>query len=582
MSTFQHPVNSKLDIVNIHQYKQSKFANLLACIAVALAVSSCGGTGQDKGTATAESNAVSGLAIDGYLARALVFIDYDNNKTRDPWEPYAFTDDDGYFSFNQKTNANYCAANASESEKTFCLQTTRTLKDVIIRIDGGYDVMTGEPFYGQLSRRVTDGTPGLESPLIVSPITSLLAEARSESARNAVLAALDLQATDLDEDYLDAEGVGINHKLLNTALKLHKSVSLISQAIGENYSELGSQVGAMNDASATVYKHLARQLTSNNRNLDSLTADPTLIAQMIAAIELEVLDYYDQWEIPAPLQQTETLNAVSLADSASALSQLINTLLDAQISDNPDMVMGSIKLIEAMAIKSSGAAANSSALRSSVNFLLDNQNRTLLNELVASLAESNSDLVNVANLDLTDSALNSREGVRSASQLPPETNAFRNLAGQQMRVSDMDLGSAPNSLRDSEIEFYFHGDEGDTRGSFSACVKYIKDASVSGKLGDANTRGELVSGYWSLLGANRNNGASYSLLLTIKFLGTRYQAILKPAGSSTFNGAQMSGIRFDYGNELRTWYSQEGLEPIQYSPTTAADCAARLPSRIGL
>ena len=146
----------------------------------------------------------------------------------------------------------------------------------------------------------------------------------------------------------------------------------------------------------------------------------------------------------------------------------------------------------------------------------------------------------------------------------------------------MDLGSAPNQLRDSEIEFYFQGDEGEVHGSFAACVKYIKDANINGKLGDANTRGELVKGYWSLLGGNQNSGASYSLLLTIEFLGTRYQAILKPAGQARFNGEDMRGIRFDYGNELRTWYSHRGPEPIQYSPTSATDCANRLPSRIGI
>jgi hypothetical protein len=392
---------------------------------------------------------------------------------------------------------------------------------------------------------------------------------------------MELQESDLNEDYLDS-GVGINQNLLNKALKLHKTSALISQAVGESYSELGSQVGAMNDASASVYKHLALQLANGNRSFDDLATDAELVAQIIAGTELEVLDYYDQWEIPLPHHQGDAINPTSIAERAAGLSQLINTVINHN-SANQDAstVIGAIKLVEAMAIKA-GSSTDSSVLRDSVNFILDEQNRTLLNDLIASLAETNSDLVSVARLDLPNSGLNSSDAVRAVSQLPSGTTAFRNLAGRQLRVSDMDLGSAPHRLRDAEIEFYFQGNEADTHGSFAACVKYIKDANIDGKLGDANTRGELVKGYWSLLGASQNGGGSYSLLLTIKFLGTQYQAILKPAGEARFNGEDMRGIRFDYGNELRTWYTQSGLEPIQYSPTTAADCVNRLPSRIGI
>jgi hypothetical protein len=577
MSRAKRPAFPKLDI--IIRREPHHLVRLLACLSIALGLSSCGGTGQDQGKTATESHAVSGLAIDGYLARSLVFIDYDNNKTRDPWEPYAFTDDDGYFSFNQKTNTDYCASDASVSQQVFCLRTNRRLGDAVIRIDGGYDVMTGEPFYGQLSRRVTADTFTSNGIIIVSPITSLLTEMRSELTKSAILTAMGLHESDLDRDYLDSATTN-NRNLLGTSLKLHKTISLISQAVGESYRELGSQAGAMNDASATVYKHLALQLATGYRSFDNIAADPDSIAQIIAATELEVLDYYDHWEISPPYHQGNAMEPSSIAERAADLSLLINTLIDHH-GAHQDMssIIGSIKLIEAMVIK---ASSGSAALRDSVNFLLNEQNRALLNDLIASLAEANADLVAVAGLDLAASGLNSTDAVRAASQLPAGTTAFRHLPGRKLRVSDMDLGRAPNQLRDSEVEFYFQGNESDTQGAFTACVKYIKDASVDGKLGDANTRGELVKGYWSLLGASQNGGSSYSLLLTIEFLGTRYQAILKPAGTANFNGEDMHGIRFDYGNELRTWHTQNGLEPIQRSPTTAADCLSRLPSRIGL
>lgn len=579
------PLTKHLAFLNFDiQYdriKQRPMMKLLACLFAALVLSNCGGTGQDNGKAAPESQVFSGLAIDGYLARSLVFIDYDNNKTRDPWEPYAFTDDDGYFSFNRKTNTDYCAGNAPDNQQIFCLRTNRRLGETIIRIDGGYDVMTGEPFYGQMSRRIATNAFTSNKTIIISPITSLLTEVNSETTRNNILVAMGLRESDLDEDYLDP-APGIKHHVLGKAIQLHKTITLISHAVGESYNELGSQVGAMNDASAAVYKQLALQLANGHHSLDSITANTDLIAHIMAETELEVLDYYDRWEIPLPYQHRTAMEPSTIAERATDLSRLINVLMDHQVVNNDlSKLTGAIKLIEAMAIKA-GDTSSSTALRSSVNFILAEQNQTLLSDLLTVLAEANSDLVSVARLDLSTSGLDSPDSVLAAAQLPANTAAFRDLPGQQLRVADMDLGSPPNRLRDAEVEIYFHGKASDTHGSFTACVKYIKDANIDGKLGDANTRGERVKGYWSLLGANQNGGASYSLLLTIDFLGSSHQAILKPAGQATLNSEVMQSVRFDYGNELRTWYTQNGLEPARDLPSTANDCANRLPSRIGI
>jgi hypothetical protein len=58
-----------------------------------------------------------------------------------------------------------------------------------------------------------------------------------------------------------------------------------------------------------------------------------------------------------------------------------------------------------------------------------------------------------------------------------------------------------------------------------------------------HTRGELVKGYWSLLGANENNFKSYSLLLTIEFLGAKYSAVIKSTESIVVNGQTFKQYR---------------------------------------
>ncbi|HNG59383.1 MAG TPA: hypothetical protein PKZ52_06120, partial [Cellvibrionaceae bacterium] len=100
----------------------------LTVLALSLALlTNCGGTDQDRGSAAVNNSAGSettlkGLAIDGHLARAKVYIDSDNNGVRDAWEPFAFTDNEGYFSYNPNSQKNYCASNATAEESQYCLK----------------------------------------------------------------------------------------------------------------------------------------------------------------------------------------------------------------------------------------------------------------------------------------------------------------------------------------------------------------------------------------------------------------------------------------------------------------------------
>ncbi len=145
----------------------------------------------------------------------------------------------------------------------------------------------------------------------------------------------------------------------------------------------------------------------------------------------------------------------------------------------------------------------------------------------------------------------------------------------------MDSDNGPQDLDDAEIELYFSGDSGSISGAFTACVKYIEGATTE-SLGEGNTRGEIVDGFWSLLGADIETGESYSLLLTLTFLGTTYQAIMKPAGTQLIGDTTYELIRFDNLDEINVWHSELGLVETGVVPQTNEECQERLPSRVGL
>lgn len=305
--------------------------SVLMASATTLALIGCGGTGQDDQTPSTSSTQFSGVAIDGALARATVYLDSNNNATRDPWEDYAFTDNDGYYSYNPKTNTDYCASSTPASEKIYCLKSSRSFSNVVVRIDGGYDLLTGEPFLGQMSRRVEleESTSSVDS--VVSPLTTLLTNVESSNDRSNVLNALRISENDLDINYLDSDGMGsVNSGLLNTALKVHKTVTILSDRLNDNYEELNNEVGTMNDPSSEVYRNLAQELiTGSNTGLDNLLQDTQALTRIMDNSENVLRGLYEQKELnlPEDLGSSESPNQLTrVVNIASNIPNIVNQI----------------------------------------------------------------------------------------------------------------------------------------------------------------------------------------------------------------------------------------------------------------
>lgn len=93
---------------------------------------------------------ITGLAMNGYLANALVWVDLRQNGTPDGFEPFAFTDSEGYISYNPNTGINYCAS-SQQSEQRYCLQTGAQSGEVTIKAAKGIELLSGEAFRSVLT-----------------------------------------------------------------------------------------------------------------------------------------------------------------------------------------------------------------------------------------------------------------------------------------------------------------------------------------------------------------------------------------------------------------------------------------------
>lgn len=549
---------------------------------VALGLAACGGTGQDVGQVSSFSKVTySGVAVDGHLARSTVYFDYDNNGTRSPWEPFAYTDNDGYYSYNPKTDTDYCADLEADTA-IYCLQADKHSDSMVIRVDGGYDVVTGEPFKGQLSRRVDVAAGEAVTDSVISPLTTVVSSASSDDDKQSLLLALGIDETDLDVDYFDSDGNnGVDQALFNTALKLHKINNLMADAVEDQYGDVLGEAGTPDDLSASVYRHIGAQLLANNVSLDQAIHSDTFVGSVLAQTENDARELFKKRDMELP--SGAGLDSTRTGQRVAAMARVIDALLPAEEPANEANLHGRARAVEALAIKNiEDNSGTDASIATAAAFLTNTANRARVDTLVDALSQSDVDLNALVRNDFRGTDMDSEEAINAAVRLPAGASKFSGLAGTRLRVSDMNLGVAPNHLDDSEVEAYFLGGPNATEGRLIACVKHVDDATSDGKMGEASTRGERVTGQWSLLSPNASDGGSYSVILTLNFLGAKYQAIMKSAGTEMIDGKPMQSIRFDYAGEIRSWHSEMGIQPQGTVPESSRACAESLPSRIGL
>ncbi|HMU65796.1 MAG TPA: hypothetical protein PKE57_01545, partial [Cellvibrionaceae bacterium] len=362
----------------------------LTVLALSLALlTNCGGTDQDRGSAAVNNSAGSettlkGLAIDGHLARAKVYIDSDNNGVRDAWEPFAFTDNEGYFSYNPNSQKNYCASNATAEESQYCLKPARQYDNASLRITGGYDSLTGEPFIGQLSLRLKD----VNSNQVISPLSSLIG-GLSDSQSATLLGKLGLKSSDLTTDYT-APGANVNGELLNNAVKIHKVASLLGKKIGAVYTALGDENGMPSDGTSHAYQELARALSGYNGSLDEALTDANLLKSVAKNAEQAVQKRYQDKELPLPSQSGDEAKFDVIVERLQALAPLINQLLPPVKNTTAEDARAGARAVEVLGVKAVNEKEKDPATDRAFKFFRDNAAAN--QELLAGLGSEQADI----------------------------------------------------------------------------------------------------------------------------------------------------------------------------------------------
>ena len=184
---------------------------LLLAPVTAAALVACGGGGSGSG-ATASST-INGVAVDGYIQGATVFLDRNGNGSPDNGEPSAVTDSSGRYSLN--------TTGISAAELT----------GLKVIVSGGVDTDTGYAFTGRLSARVEDAASGQ----VVTPLTTLVdamvaqgLASDPDSARSQIAKALGLSASDLMLDPMKV--IDSKPGVYTTQVALQRAIQLLTAA----------------------------------------------------------------------------------------------------------------------------------------------------------------------------------------------------------------------------------------------------------------------------------------------------------------------------------------------------------------
>ena len=184
---------------------------MLAALTMATLLSACGGGGGSSG-AQVPANALTGVAVDGYLQGATVFLDVNRNGTQDAGEPATTTDLNGRYVLDHSA-------------------VPAPIAGLPVVVTGGVDSDTGFAFTGQLSAPVE----AARQAQVVTPLTTLVDALVAQgwapdvaTAKQKVAMALGLTVEQLSMD--PVAQIANYPGIYTTTVALQRSIQLLASA----------------------------------------------------------------------------------------------------------------------------------------------------------------------------------------------------------------------------------------------------------------------------------------------------------------------------------------------------------------
>jgi len=561
----------------------------LSVFSFVLTMTGCGVTSQDKGTGEAGAGAVSGVAIDGYVAFAVVYVDTNENNKLDVWETRALTDGQGYFTYNPHNaegSRNYCELEKTHKDYKHCLKIPAGYDEVMIRMTQGYDLTTVEPFTGTLSMRVSSNAENLENVIVGTPITGLLAEMDSTQKTNFYNLETDLDTSISGLDFLDFTTADLmtNEQraiLLTVALRIHKIAdsmagvldAALDQALIADATATADggffnvKAGIPTDASIYVYQAFAESITASkglSANLTSQTEMEGIVTNAWGKMKAVISEYNadpdnasSQYQIPAtdPDYTAIATNMVSLADVIgtvfTAPLEATGTYTDSEgatqtytIADDVKSRIRAVDIVASLIRDRAAAAAIANAIdlastAADAADYLSNLKSAKVD--LAGLKKKFKDAANADPVETLDATAANYDARKSFAELFGDTTSVTGLTGADGGAANEE-GFAGNSLNmgegDDSVGIAF---DGATDDATSGTMK-IDASFATGDFASEDGSPTELEGTWEQLD-------EYTMLMNVEVAGVVQPVIVKPTLDDQGNPAYY----YDMGGEQQVW-----------------------------
>ena len=575
-----------------------KFKKNILSISTSVAMLSmvgCGVTSQDAGQGSGA--AVSGVAVDGYIAGGVVYVDTNENFEIDAWEPRAFTDARGYFTYAPAiTNTEgeviqeairYCDLPTSDASYQFCLKIPAAYDEVLVRVTKGYDLTTAEPFVGTMTMKMSANSDDLAQHNVVSPITGLLAKMTDEQKATFLT---NENVPDLESvDFLDfSEGNPLKDdaaqrlRILSLALMVHNVSNIAGQQIA---TELHESVTANNASKASVGTMSNKQAASApdlSLNSFTLTASDNVLKALLKFItsqtgtstmstllendsgglaSLVLADMKEGLEKRAPGNSPpQDPSLTSVADNVTNMRSVLvwtDEVTPTNVADLKQFVNGKLKVTEIVSTlindkEDPAAVAKAIELSKDADFVTNlGDEKVDLNHLKKKFVDDPASVV------AGDADYSTRQCF--AEMLTTDNAAANGLTLTAGGGNANTEGLAFNTLNMSEtntdgtvkngVVVDFSGDSTDaTKGTMKITARFSEgDYAKKEKDAEGNLVlvGQEFSGTWNQLDP-------CTMLLTVDVAGVVESVIVKPTITKK-DGNDVSAYNFDLGGEQRVW-----------------------------
>lgn len=523
---------------------------------VTLALAGCGGaSSQDSGSSTS-SVKLSGLVVDPYLAQAKVYVDLNNDGVHQfSTEDFAYTDKDGYFSVS-KAGVDYCASTVAE-DKAHCLNTSQISSSAVLRIEGGYDVATGQKFTGSMEMSL-DLSKGAQSLGAANPLQSLYTAATTldTAGKNAILdfigtadtgytstqAERDALVSALTRDFLAQNktgGSGVDPAKFKRAMQVHKASAILALALEQKYASWMKANTKVNNklmptsAGKFVYAAIAEMLATTQTPTESNWQDVLINAESkLLASSGQTGTAYVKGSGDTPALANRVASLFTWLGSSTTITNATDVQALYENARVADIVVGQAK----REIKAGGSLP-------ATNPVIVNTIGTPTTPLFVNTTLFTPQLDIAKVLQQTTGVINpSAPENRLATGAELFTTTTSALAQQKLTLTGEDTKGKV------KVVFYFVGkDATATTGEMRACVKAVANTGVSydkDSIEAIAASGTYLSGRWSRL-------TDFTANVAITTPVQPEQALL--IKRTAVSGANNFSFSLDSGGDAKSW-----------------------------